>query len=113
MPKYLLIESRDPFDSNDVDFLPKLAASLVLEGHEVTLFLVQNAVLSLRHGVSGSALKACMLESLVSTGVPILADDFSLQERGIPADSVTHGVKVASLETVVDALAAGARTLWH
>lgn len=30
MPKYLLIESGDPFDGNDVDFLPKLASSLAL-----------------------------------------------------------------------------------
>ncbi|EIN02176.1 hypothetical protein WQE_05057 [Paraburkholderia hospita] len=48
--------------------------------------LAQNAVLPLRHDVRGGALKAPMLESLVSTGMPILANDLSLRQRGIAAD---------------------------
>jgi hypothetical protein len=40
MADYLLIESRDPFDSNDVGQFYGLAAGLAREGHSVTLFLV-------------------------------------------------------------------------
>jgi len=41
MNRYLLIESRDPFESNDVSYFYNLAAGLAEEGSEVALFLVQ------------------------------------------------------------------------
>ncbi len=108
MAKYLLIESRDPFDSNDVAEYGEIAAGLVKEGHEVTLFLVQNGVLPARRSPSSAALGA-----LAKAGVEVLADAFSLKERGIAADRLAEGVKSAPLETVVDHLAGGSRTLWH
>jgi len=43
---YLLIESRDPFESNDVGYYYELSKGLVEDGNEVTVFLVQNGVLS-------------------------------------------------------------------
>ena len=48
MADYLLIGSRDPFESNDVTRLYALAGNLVKNGSKVTLFLVQNGVLSAR-----------------------------------------------------------------
>src|SRR4029450_6336607 len=45
MADYLLIESRDPFESNDVGYYCDLARGLVEAGNQVTLFLVQNGVL--------------------------------------------------------------------
>ena len=44
MAKYLLIESRDPFDSNDTAFCGDLARQLNAAKNEVTVFLVQNGV---------------------------------------------------------------------
>ena len=55
MAKYLLIESRDPFDSNDVANFHELATGLIREGNEVTLFLVQNGVLPARRSVATMA----------------------------------------------------------
>jgi len=48
MNNYLLIESRDPFESNDVGYYYELSKGLVEAGNEVTLFLVQNGVLAAR-----------------------------------------------------------------
>jgi len=48
---YLLIESRDPFESNDVLYYYELSKGLVEAGNEVTLFLVQNGVLAARPSV--------------------------------------------------------------
>ena len=48
MANYLLIESRDPFDSNDVANFYGLASGLAKAGNGVTLFLVQNGVLPAR-----------------------------------------------------------------
>lgn len=107
MSKYLLIASRDPFESGDVGHYYDLATSLAKTG-DVTLFLVQNGVLTARRGPRSAA-----LSTLAAAGVEVLADDFSLRERGIPTDQLATGVKPAPLATVVDQLAEGRKALWH
>lgn len=108
MAKYLLIESRDPFETNDVGYYYGLAGSLVKEGNDVTLFLVQNGVLPARKST-----KSQLLATLAQSGVTVLADDFSLRERGIAASKLEAGVKAAPLDVVVDQLAEGCKALWH
>jgi predicted peroxiredoxin len=108
MAKYLLIESRDPFESNDVPHWTELAKGLAKRGNEVTLFLLQNGVLGARRCARSAA-----LEEAASSGVQVLADDFSLRERGIPADRLTRGVKPAPLDVVIEQLSAGCKALWH
>lgn len=108
MAKYLLIESRDPFDSTDVANYYELASGLVKEGNEVTLFLVQNGVLPARKST-----KSKPLSDLAEAGVTVLADEFSLRERGIGANRLTAGVKASPLDVVIDQLGDGAKTLWH
>jgi sulfur relay (sulfurtransferase) complex TusBCD TusD component (DsrE family) len=106
MAQYLLIESRDPFESNDVGYYYELAKRLVEGGNQVTLFLAQNGVLSARPSKHSAALVA-----LAGSGVTVLADDFSLKERGIA--TLAEGVAAAPIDVVVDHLAAGHKTLWH
>lgn len=106
--KYLLIESRDPFESNDVSFSYDLAKRLRADGDEVTLFLVQNGVLAARPSRPAEALK-----SISAAGVQVLADDFSLRERGITAARLVSCVKPSPLDVVIDGLAEGHRVLWH
>jgi len=43
--------------------------------------------------------------------VKVLADDFSLQERGI--SKLADGVLASPIDVVVDHLEAGHKTLWH
>jgi predicted peroxiredoxin len=107
MEKYLLIESRDPFEANDVLYCYELATGLAKKG-EVTLFLVQNGVLPARRSGESSR-----LSELVEAGVRVLADEFSLRERGIRPDRLADGIAVASLETVVDQLAEARKAFWH
>ena len=108
MAKYLLIESRDPFESNDVPYYYDLASGLRSEGHTVTLFLVQNGVLPTRKGAKGNG-----LSKLADAGVEVLADAFSLRERAIAENDLAKGVKPAPLDTVIDQMAAGHKTIWH
>ncbi len=108
MGQYLLIESRDPFDSGDSQNFYDLAAGLAKDGHSVTLFLVQNGVLPARQSSKSDALAA-----LAGDGVEVLADEFSLQERGISSNRLATGVKPAPLDVVVDQLADGRKALWH
>ena len=108
MSKFLLIESRDPFESNDTPQYYELAAGLARDGNEVTLFLVQNGVLPARSGAVVDG-----LSDLADAGVTVLADDFSLRERGIGENQLIAGVSAAPLDVVVDGLVNGAKTLWH
>ncbi len=108
MAKYCLIESRDPFDSNDTGFCCGLARQLAAGRHEVTLFLVQNGVLPARSGA-----RAGELAGLAGAGVKVLADAFSLRERGIDEKRLVAGVAAAPLDVVLDALAEGAKVIWH
>jgi predicted peroxiredoxin len=108
MAKFLLIESRDPFDNNIVARQYDLAVNLVKEGNEVTLFLVQNGVLPARPGRHSA-----LLTSTARSGVEVLADEFSLRERGIAANRLAEGVKAAPLSVVVDQLADGRKAIWH
>jgi sulfur relay (sulfurtransferase) complex TusBCD TusD component (DsrE family) len=108
MAEYLLIESRDAFDSNDVSQNLELAKGLAANGNQVTVFLVQNGVLTARLSA-----KSALLTELSRSGVHVLADEFSLRERGIPATRLTEGVTPAPLDVVIDHMAEGAKTLWH
>lgn len=108
MAKYLLIASRDTFETNDVSRFYELARGLKKEGNDVTLFLVQNGVLSARE-----ASQANGLGDVANAGVKVLADDFSLRERGIGKDRLVSGVTPAPLETVIDAMADGSKMLWN
>lgn len=108
MGTYLLIESRDPFESSDVGFFADLAKRLRGDGNEVIVFLVQNGVLPARAGARDSG-----LVSLADAGITVLADDFSLRERGLSPNRLVAGVKPAPLDVVLDHLAGGAKALWH
>jgi hypothetical protein len=108
MASYLLIESRDPFTSGEVGFCRDLSRRLAAGGDQVTVFLVENGVLPARSGAADAG-----LTELAQAGVEVLADDFSLRERGIPPDRLRPGVKSAAIDVVIDRLAAGAKAIWH
>jgi len=108
MNKYLLIESRDPFDSHDSCLFHDLARGQAREGNEVTVFLIQNGVLPARK----DSIYADRLTELVENGVTVLADDFSLRERAVRR--LTEGVQPSTVDALVTlALTEGTKTLWH
>ena len=108
MAKYIFIQSRDPFSSVDAVHDVELIAELARAGGEVTLFLVQNGVLPARRSSRSAALSA-----LAEGGVRVLADDFSLRVRGIAEARLAPGVKVASVDAVLDAMVGGSKAIWH
>ncbi len=108
MARYLLIGSRDPFDSNDTGFCADLATQLAAAKNQVTVFLVQNGVLPARSGAQSGN-----LAKLAGAGVSVLADSFSLKERGIDASRLAAGINAAPLDVVLDALAEGTQVIWH
>ena len=109
MTKYLFIESRDAFESRDARFVEQTASALKQRGNEVTIFLLQNGVFSARKNCRCST-----LERLAEAGVRILADDFSLRERGIKTGELAAGIRAATIETLVDAMVQeNTKAIWH
>jgi hypothetical protein len=107
MANYLIIASDDPFESRRMERLRALATQLTRRGSAVSIYLVQNAVLGARRTCPNTP-----VEQLLDQQVTVLADDFSLRERGIEAPALLPGVKVASVDTVITRLADGCKTFW-
>ena len=108
MSHYLFIESRDAFESRD-EFVIEMATGLKAQGNEVTVFLVQNGVLSARRNAAASP-----LPRLLEAGVTTLADDFSLCERGMQEDELLAGIQQTSLDSIVDMLVdQNTKAIWH
>jgi predicted peroxiredoxin len=109
MPNYIFIETRDPFSSTDTRFIADIAIALRQNGHQVIVFFVQNAVLALRKTVTSPSTPL-----LIKAGIELLADDFSLSERGIRSDELSDGVRPENIETLVDLLVEDdTKALWH
>ena len=109
MAHYLFVESRSSADpsappSDHVAF----GAGLIRRGHGVTVFLVDDGVLSAR-----SPARRSVYADLVGEGVAVLADGESLAARGIATTELALGVVAAPLDSLVDALAEGAHAYWH
>ena len=109
MANYLFIESRDPFESRDTDFVADTATALKQRGNDVTVFLVQNGVLAARRKARPN-----YVSHLAEAGITLLADNFSLAERGIGAAELHRAVQESSVEALVDVLVAdGTKVIWH
>ena len=110
MARYVMIESRDPFESRDVSYFYNLASDLAAKGEQVTLFLVQNGALASRKNAKGNPLGA-VLEGKVE----VLVDSFSLKERGIQDAERHPSVKRSDMAALVERILAeqGTKVLWH
>ena len=107
MNRYVFIESRDPFESRDTQFVEETAIAVKERGHEVTVFLVQNGVLAARGSVRH-------VDRLGKAGVRLLADDFSLRERGIGRDELARGVEESTIDALVEAIVQDkTKAIWH
>ena len=110
MSKYLLIESRDPFDSRDCEWLYNTAKDLKAAGNEVTVFFVQNGVLPTRK----TNQYAETIHELAQAKVTLLADSLSLQERAIMTEELLDEVQTADVDALVDLLMEDqVKPLWH
>lgn len=107
MSRYLLIQSRDAYESTAVRDHVEWACALRRDGREVACYLVQNGVLVSRSGANNEE-----LQEALAAGIEVFADDFSLRERGIGDDEVARGVRPATIELVVDRLAAGWKVMF-
>jgi len=107
MSTYVFIESRDPFESRDTEFIEETALAVKDRGHDVTIFLVQN-------GVLGARKNAQRLNRLAGAGVNLLADDLSLRERGIKPEELVPGIQQSSIDELVERIVKEkTKAIWH
>ncbi|HAC64708.1 MAG TPA: sulfur reduction protein DsrE [Cyanothece sp. UBA12306] len=105
MSQYFLIESKSPFESTEVSYNYQIASDLAKSGHEVTLFLVENGVLASRSSIIPSELANI-------SPVKVLADNFSLEERGIESSEISSNIQVSNVTSIVEAMGQGQKTMW-
>lgn len=111
LPKYVLIESRDPFEYGDARYLYDMARGLAEKDNDVTVFLIQNGVMTTRPRVKDNPLPG-VARHLPAIKVP--ADDFSLRERGISLSTLEQGVEISDIDYLVDLLVQeDAKIVWH
>jgi hypothetical protein len=72
------------------------------------VLFIQNGVLAARQQAHGSH-----APGLLKAGITVLADDFSLRERGIAAAELAPGIRESSIDAIADALVKGTKTIWH
>lgn len=108
MTRYLIVESRDAFESHGFARRCELAATLRADGASVTVFLVENGVIGAR-----TSARLRELEQLAKSGVTVIADEFSLRERGIGVAELAASVKPVALDVVTEQMVAGAKVLWN
>ena len=107
MTEYVLIESRDPFESRDTEFVERTAIAIKERGHRVTVFLLQNGVFAARKTTA-------RLQRLTDAGGILLADVFSLRERGITEGDLAQGVQESGINNLVDAITKpNTKAIWH
>ena len=111
MVRYLLIESRDPFEYADTDYMYQVAEQLVDNGNDVTLFLIQNGVFVTRRSSKNNPMDILLSRQ---GNIRIMADEFSLRERGIEVQHLVEGIQIARIDVLVDMLVDSKfKILWH
>lgn len=108
MSSYLLIESRDPYESADTTHISELAVNLKQAGNDVSVLLINNGVLPARRDSEDKNLNA-----LLQSSINVLADDFSLRERAIDRTTLKQGIEPVAIDFVIDRLIDGAKVIWH
>jgi sulfur transfer complex TusBCD TusB component (DsrH family) len=108
MTRYMIIETRDPHEARDVQWMAELAANLQRGGAQAAVMLAENGVFAARTGAAATALR-----TLADAGCQVFADRYALRERGIRDADLAKGVKAADLDVVVDALEAGVSVMWR
>lgn len=108
MSDYLFVQSQDPFTETATAGQYLLASQLREAGHGVTVMLVQNGVAPARREA-----RSPQFDSLLQSGVTVVADDFSLEQREIDANGLKQDIAIADMHRVIDAMLAGHKVIWN
>ncbi len=109
MSRYLLIETKSPLEGGEYAF--ELGTQLREARHEVTIYLLQDAVFAARRKFQrGEAL----LAEARRRDLTVLADEVSLRQRGVVGERLAGEVRPSTMPELVDLLMERAdKAIWH
>lgn len=109
MANYLLVESKNPLDGGEYAF--ELAKQLKDLRHNVTIYLVQDAVFAARKRFEAGEK---LVTAAKAQNATLLADEISLRQRGITKDRLSEVVTVSTMGELVDLLMEKSdKAIWH
>lgn len=109
MAQYLLVESKSPLDGGVYAF--ELAKQLRDLRHDVTIYLIQDAVFAARKRFAAG--EKLVGEARAATAT-LLADEISLRQRGITRERLSEAVRVSNMDELVDLLMEKSdKAIWH
>lgn len=109
MSSYLLIETKSPLDGGSYAF--ELGKQLKEERHDVTIYLLQDAVFAAR---TRFAAGERLVQEADKHGVVLFADGTSLRQRGVVGGRVAKTVRVSEMDELVDLLMERSnKAIWH
>lgn len=109
MAQYVLIESKSPLDGGEYSF--ELAKQLKSLQHNVTIYLIQDAVFAARRRFQAG--EKLVADTKVQK-LTLLADEVSLRQRGIIKDRLAEGVRVSNTNELTDLLMEKSdKAIWH
>jgi sulfur relay (sulfurtransferase) complex TusBCD TusD component (DsrE family) len=109
MSRYLLIETKPPLEGGEYAF--ELGAQLRAERHDVTIYLLQDAVFAARRKFErGERLVAGARQHALT----LLADEVSLRQRGVTGERLSRDVRPSNMGELVDLLMERSeKAIWH
>ena len=109
MAQYLLIESKNPLDGGAHSF--ELAKQLRELRHNVTIYLIQDAVFAARKRFEAGEK---LLAEAKSHALTLLADEVSLRQRGVTKERLSEAVRVSNMGELVDlVMEKSDKAIWH
>jgi sulfur relay protein TusB/DsrH len=109
MSRYLLIETKSPLNGGYYGF--QLGQQLRDLQHDVTIYLLQDAVLTARRTLEAGHE---LIQQAARRGLRVLVDAVSARQRGLVGDRVASGVSVSDMDELVDTLMERAdKAIWH
>ncbi|MFQ5827903.1 MAG: DsrH/TusB family sulfur metabolism protein [Candidatus Methylomirabilia bacterium] len=109
MAHYLLVESRSPLNGGKYAF--DLAKQLRGLNHDVTIYLIQDAVFAARKRFQAG--ERLVGEAKVQD-LTLLADVVSLRQRGLGKERLSDAVRVSNVGELVDLIMEKSdKAIWH
>lgn len=109
MAKYVLIETKSPLEGGRYAF--DLGKQLKDLRHDVTIYLLQDAVFAARNNFGAGA---DLLQEAEKNGLSVMADSVSLRQRGVVGDRVAKRVRASDMDELVDLLMERSdKAIWH
>jgi len=107
MEKYLLVQSRHPFESTHSDQFFSMVEGICERSNDVVVYFLQNGVLPTQKGSVHNG----RITELLGEKIRILADKFSLEEHSI--GNIMEGVQESDRNKLVQLLVEpGRKAIW-